>query len=230
MKKATLYIVIIVILTSCNSIREQVIRKEVVAHLEIGQIIDTRGGLSKDLEVKTTPPLSTPLRVTIKEIAPLKKKATKLLKSKAIIDTLQPIRPDVYYELELIDDIKYIQQINNDKATLNFIKNTSSAGVITKISIITRNNQRLNTASNIFLKQAKDNTLYLEVHDSQNDISIVSFKEFQLLDYEVSTFCYGLNQKFQIQVMDVLEAGKKCDNSLKNRVQDFKEQKSLFDF
>lgn len=230
MKRTSIYIIFSLLVLACTGIKKKIISKERHTDIELGQLVDSRGVLYKDIEVKTGPTLLEPLRITLskEKFTPslYRKYATSHKNSVVSIDTSLAH----YYEIELIDDVGYIKSINNDDVLTQFVQDNLQAGVVTRVSVAIRDGSDIAVGSSYFLKQSQDGVYHIEIQDATSGTNVISFSDFMVFDYDISSFCYGLNYNNEAQLVDLIEQGKSCKRPLRRTIKRLKKEKNLFDY
>jgi hypothetical protein len=230
-----LFIVLLVTVCGCSSRKSIIANQEHISALQLGAIVESSGLISHNLEVKTTPRLKKSVRLGLqpKEFSKSTfKKYERLFEgSNATIkyhDSLQ--QKPTYLTLEIVDDVVYADMINSQPALLEFIESSNDTRVLTAISFVVPTTVNIDLSHTFFL-EADNNNTYRIVYYLENEIKgYFSFNEINVFDYQLSSFCWGLDKRGASKVMDIVEEGKSCDRPLKRSPEKLKKSTNLFDY
>jgi len=123
-----------------------------------------------------------------------------------------------YIELEVADDIALAATINNNSSLHNYIShNAGRTKVVTKILIVDKD----------FVYSPE--SIYKMEQSETGAVMIVSYSETKkqfgyllsqntIFQYETSIFCWGINDKGEDQIMDIVEDGASCNGTLSRKL------------
>ena len=230
-----LFIVLLVTLSSCSSRKSMIASQEHISALQLGAIVESSGLITHNLEVKTTPALEKPVRLSLqtKEFnkSTFKKHESALQGTEGRIpyhDSLK--QKPTYLTLEIVDDVVYAEMVNNHAGLLEFVESTSDARVVTAISFAVPKGVGIDKGHTFFLEAHSNNTYRIAYYSENKKVGHFSFNEINVFDYQLSSFCWGLDKRGAAKVMDIVEEGKSCDRPLKRSPEKLKKSKNLFDY
>ncbi len=233
-KQGTLYVFTVLLLASCQSVKQWQFTNAQSAVVELGAIVQREGALKNIVETKTLPQLQENLRVAVVKKTITKnalRQYNKILQQGGI-DSVASTAVSSYtlLELELIDDVGYARTINNDQGARDYVKNAKKAGVITTISMLgTIDNDVLN-AKDYFLSATDQGAYTIAYYNDQGELKTLSFADMTVFDFQVSYFCFGKDASGRIQVMDIVEEGKSCKRPLVAKAKKLQKTRRLIDY
>lgn len=209
--------------------------QEHISALQLGAIVESSGLVNHNLEVKTTPRMKNQVRLSFqsKEFnrSTFKKYERVFEGSKASIkynDSLQ--QKPTYLTLEIVDDVVYSDMINSQPALLEFVEASNDTRVLTAISFVAPATVDIDVGHTFFLEADRNNTYRIAYYSENKKVGHFSFNELNVFDYQLSSFCWGLDKRGASKVMDIVEEGKSCDRPLKRSPEKLKKSKNLFDY
>ncbi len=228
------YLACAILFLGCNTTKQVQLTKEKANAIELGVIVKKEGTLKNNIEIKGMPVFDQKLRVSI-----LEKEFTKasFKRYTAVFDTQKPTisysdtiaKKSTYVEIELIDDIGYARAINEDIAIREYVKNSKKAGVVNRISMISKVVLNTTKMTSAFLEMI-DNQYMVTMYSGEDLLMRIPFSEMVIFDYQTSFFCYGKNERNQVVVMDITEEGKSCKRPLERKATKLLKIKKLVDY
>lgn len=194
-------------------------------HLELGIIgEDKLFILEEDYNSTAIPSFDTPVKVSasVLEFNKTSFKAFSLANNKEslpltinYIDSLDT-KPR-FLKLELADRVSILNALNNkeNNAVKDYIKNKKDAHIISAISIAfdEEKTKSVLDADALFLEQEPNKTFVLRAYKNNSILSSFKFSEGVVFAYQASNFCWQENDKYKLNIVDIVESTDKCPNS-----------------
>lgn len=212
----TLVLILSTLFISCTATKQVQFKKETNTSGILGAIAQREGTLKNNVEIKGFSVLDDRLKVSV-----VKKELinTSLHRyRKELLSKEDSIVPSSYYEIEIIDDIKFASMINNDITASTYVKNSKNAGAITKIKIAPSNDLLMEDIDSYFLENVSEGNYSVGIYKSGKQVSLIPLSDLKIFDYEISYFCFGKDNRNQIAIMDIVEEGKRCKRPLVKKV------------
>lgn len=211
-------LIFIGLLIGCKSAQQWQLHPETPVQVELGAIVQREGILKNSAEIKTIPQLSQKLRVSITPRTQAKKNI-KGDTSKAQQETL--------IEIELIDDIRYAAIVNSHALLRDYIKNSKRAAAVTRIRVSGITMQSFEDADAYFMEDTGQHNYMLTTYKEGTLQNSIPFTLLEIVDYQVSYFCFGKDELGRINIMDLAEEGKSCKRPLEEKVKNLTKTKRL---
>jgi hypothetical protein len=131
------------------------------------------------------------------------------------IDTLKS-KPK-FLKLELADRVSILNVLNRTEngTVKDYIKNKKDAHIISAISIAfdKEKMKSILDADALFLEQELNKTFVLRAYKNNSILGSFKFSEGVVFAYQASNFCWQENDKYQLNIVDIVESTDKCPNS-----------------
>lgn len=234
MKKTIIYSIISLglLCVGCSKLQQMTLGTDRGEPFTIGQIVSKEGTLKTNLEIKGIPKAVSKMQVSVVE-KPLSNAAkTKLRRKRIRLDSMQQKEIQgytSYLEIELLDDIAFAHYINKDPTIRNYIQQSKKAGVITQVSALMSRGV-LQGYTTVFLENTSSENYDLVFYNGDILQDRIAFSVLDIFDFQVSYFCYGMDDKNQIAVLDLVEEGKRCKRPLERKVKNLRTIKKLIDY
>ena len=131
------------------------------------------------------------------------------------VDSLE--RKPRFLKLELADRVAILNALNNkeNSAIKDYILNKKDAHIISAISIVL-NQEKMKSildSDALFLEQEPNKTFVLKAYKDNNVFDSFKFNEGVVFAYQASNFCWQESDKYQLNILDIVESTDKCPNS-----------------
>ncbi|TXE15321.1 hypothetical protein ES692_17230 [Psychroserpens burtonensis] len=122
-----------------------------------------------------------------------------------------------YLKIEIIDRLEILNSLKtktNDDA-FQFLKDNSRTHVITSVAIAldTLNIVAITNAQEIFLEITGVKTYSLNLYKDNSLQKKIFFNEGVVFAYQSSSPCWKQNDKYQLEIIDLVETNDKCPNN-----------------
>ncbi len=228
------------VFSSCTTY-ERILATPQSTPLELGMVGNLDATLTtKEFQTLGIPKLGEKIRLTpvFKTFNGLDYKAYKKLRRQRAfdfeihyVDSL-PNKPQ-YVRLELQDQSGFLEAVNADEnAELKQqILMNSNPDLITRIDWVLseRDLERVKAADAVFLGQNYQSIPRIII-SKNNQLSEVLFSEGLILSYEISQFCWGLDNRNEPKLMAIVKSGKPCSDDLRHDGTKLKKEKNLFSY
>jgi len=131
------------------------------------------------------------------------------------VDSLD-IKPR-FLKLELVDRVSILNALNNKENSVvkDYIQNKKEAHIISAISIVfdEEKTKSILDADALFLEQEPNKTFVLRAYKNNSILGSFKFSEGVVFAYQASNFCWQENDKYKLNIVDIVESTDKCPNS-----------------
>lgn len=122
-----------------------------------------------------------------------------------------------FLKLELADRITILNALNNkeNSAVKDYVKNKKDAHIISAISIVfdEEKTKSILDADALFLEQEPNKIFVLKAYKNNIVLGSFKFNEGVVFAYQASNFCWQENDKYKLNIVDIVESTDKCPNS-----------------
>lgn len=210
----------ILILFSCSSLEfNEDIQKKLP---EIGTVgVYKSYILGNDYQPKTILNIAEPIRLNVETI---KISERKFFQSKDSIK--KGVLDSTLLSLEILDKISMVKQINQNEQLLKYLKKGNEFRLVTQttihfpIDIISK----FTTADEVYLFQEKQNTLSIQLRNENKIMETIDFNDGIIVDFTVSDFCWGQNDRRDIEIFDLIPIDESCGEDLYRSAKKVKEK------
>ncbi len=244
MKAKNSYIVLLlIILTSCKTIVvNNQIQKMASSPLELGTIGKTEFNLQiNNFEIAAIPQFKKKIRVTA-TLLPFNKSTFKTFTKASVlqgknssikyIDSLQ-VKPN-YVLLKITDIVRLIEELNSEHNTsvINYLKVEPNAKIITTVTMTFDMNtlNEIIQAEEIYLSTVKYKKYSLELYKNNTLVKTIALSNGAVFSYKVSSFCWGENDKKQLEIVKLSDNNSKCTKNTNKSYQQLEKKKFNFKF
>ena len=239
------FILLLVFLSACQTtkIKNNTYKVSETAP-ELGSIGQSKMGYkaNNEFEVKTLPKLQNNIRVAI-EIVPFNRKMYKIYSAKAkynqdqlkvaYVDSL-PKKPELA-TIKLLDVVQFVNELNADynKDVYKFISNTQNSEVVTNLVFCFSPEEihKIKQADAFYLTNYQDSKYAISLYKLGKKTDTLFLNSLNVVAYRLSTFCWGVTDRGQSYIADMIEGSNDCNGNTKSKIEDTKKSKSksLFD-
>lgn len=212
--------------------------KQIRSQIFIGELgVYKKGIVEDDFQAVGNPNLTGALRLSKNEVAFPRSEFKKYKKAfnkakEEINDSLFRLKKPFYFELEIADEVKFIESINHsgDGFLLNYLIQTEDNLAVTGIKIVFPDqiNSKIQDASEIYLVDLNDLTYALKLIYSDSKSEIINFSEGDVLGYTFSSICWSVNYKGDFLIGALPDKGARCPGKTKNKIRKL-DEKDIFD-
>lgn len=221
-----LTLIIFFIVVGCKSISvDNETQIKTSQSIELGIIgEDKQFLLEEDYNSTAIPSFDTPVKVSVNVLEFNKssyKTFSKANKKKSLplfvnyIDSLES-KPR-FLKLELADRVVILNALNSkeNNGIKDYILNKKDAHIISAISIAFDEEKikSILDAEALFLEQEPNKTFVLRAYKNNTILGSFKFNEGVVFAYQASNFCWQENNKYQLNIVDIVESTDKCPNS-----------------
>ncbi|GAB4160268.1 MAG: hypothetical protein Tsb0033_15950 [Winogradskyella sp.] len=122
-----------------------------------------------------------------------------------------------FLKLELADRVSILNALNNKENNVvkDYIQNKKDAHIISAISIAfdEEKTKSILDADALFLEQEPNKTFVLRAYKNNSVLGSYKFNEGVVFAYQASNFCWKENDKYKLNIVDIVETTDKCPNS-----------------
>ena len=221
-KKNFLLCGVIITVLGCKTVAVNNTQQTVTTqYISLGSI-----GLDKDFIIQSgfnntaLPNYKEPIKVSIEKVPFTKQTHKAFIKA----NTLQSYNVSINYidsldakpqfvQIKIVDKVAIINALN-DKTNSDikaYLKYNTSANIVTSISIAL-NKENMDTVEKsdaVFLIETGFKTYALQIQKANQKPKIIRFNDGAVFAYKSSYFCWQENNKYQLQIVDLVN---KCNN------------------
>lgn len=211
MKRIILLAILILSIASCKTLG---IQKQETNQIELATIGTIQNSITKaSFKTQVIPKLTHKIRVKAtlqtfnkKRFKAFKEANKQLGKNTNLIyvDSLEN-KPS-YLKLVVFDKVGLLEVLNNNENNneSNYLKNNSKSQLITEIDVQLSNalQNSLLQAEEIYLIQHKIKKYALELNTNKTT-QIINLDKATIFGYKAVSFCWGINDKHQIKMVDI---------------------------
>ncbi|MFD2916850.1 hypothetical protein [Psychroserpens luteus] len=121
-----------------------------------------------------------------------------------------------YLKLEISDRIEVLKSLNgqDNKDVFELLKNKKESHVVTSIAIVFSQiqQQKISNAEEIFLEPIGVKSYSLNIYKDGLLQEKIKFNEGVVFSYQTSYSCWKQNDKYQLEIIDLVEGNDKCPN------------------
>jgi hypothetical protein len=221
-----IYTLIIPALIGCKSISIQnETQKRIEMTISIGALgIDKDYIIEKDYNTIALPNYENPIKLKVSSVEFKNtsykgyEKASETQSSKINIvysDTLL-IKPK-YLKLEISDRLEILNNLKDEtnQDAFEFLKNNPNTHMVTSIAIAFNPSQLdlILTAEEVFLEPSGLKNYSLNLYANGKKQHVIQFNEGIVFAYQTSNCCWKQNDKYQLEIIDLVESNDKCPSN-----------------
>jgi len=121
-----------------------------------------------------------------------------------------------FLKLEIADRIGVIEALNNEENAnvFQFLQNKTEAHLVTALSIALNENDRLAivNADELFLENVGVKSYGLKLYTEGKLQHTINFTDGVVFAYQTSYCCWKQNDKYQVEIVDLVKSNNKCPN------------------
>ena len=121
-----------------------------------------------------------------------------------------------YLKLEIADRVAILNALNNKENldVFQFLENKKESHLVTSISIALNESdkQAINNADEVFLEMVGKNSYGLKTYINKKPEQTILFNQGVVFAYQTSNFCWKQNDKYKLEIVDLVESNDKCPN------------------
>jgi len=217
-------LILVISLTSCKTISiQRELQHATTQNIMLGVVGNQKTFvLEQDYNHVALPDYKQPIKVQPNLIAFNKQsfsafKKAQLLQNKAIVvnyvDSIKTNQPR-FLKLEIADRVGVINAIKSKTNTdvFQFIENNNNAHVITSISIVLNQDSQnaIKNADEVFLGTSGVKNYVLRAYKNKELQHTIKFTDGVVFAYQMSNACWKQDNKYQLQIIDLVESNDKC--------------------
>lgn len=211
--------------TSCKTLDfGQVSQTKTTQQIQLGSIGSDKDFLLQQAYNNTAiPKYAKPITLAV-SIKPFTKQSFKnFTKAKALqtaevninyIDSIAN-KPQ-YIELQIADKVAIINAFNtNDNQDIkNYLDHNQNANVITSISMALNKKdlEKMTNSDAVFLIESTHKIYTLQLYKANKKIETILFNESIVFGYKTANCCWQENNKYQLNIVDLVSAFNNCPN------------------
>lgn len=227
-------VLLILVVTSCNTLKLQHIAPPNQNHLMLGTVISESTSINPISQLKSIPTIYSSLAISISrrpfsksDYGHLYDQLEKRQTSNSDIDTSNINK--FYYKAELIDYAEFLDNVNQETNMLQFVSDEHNPKIVTSISFISNEfiDERIPTAQLSQKSESKD--YYIKFLSEDSDARTLDSNEIVIFDYDSRNICWGLNYKGKALIKNLIGKGKGCPKDLTKKIKKQKKT-SLYDY
>jgi hypothetical protein len=174
-------------------------------------------------EPKAIIPIREPIRLSIEKTIISKRN---LFKN----DSISLLKKDsILLSIKILDKFTLIQQINNNKALLDFFKKNNKLQIVTETSILFPREilDLINKSDEYYLIKNKESTLSIELRKNNKKFRIIDFKQGIITNYKKQHFCWGQDMAHKILIFDLVSSNFGCSKNTHQNPEKTKNKTSI---
>jgi len=210
------------------------------ANAELGSIGEakSRYNLDNDFNIHAIPVLESKIRLEL-QLLPFNKDINKVYAAKVAagqarvkinyVDSI-PAKP-VYATLNIISLTDFATELNgvHNKNVIAYLKDTKNAVMVTGVAIAFTDDDiaKIKQADTYYLINNLDKKYSVALYKEGKKTGIIDLQSGTLLAYNLSKFCWAINDRQQWYVGDIVKDNTSCKGNTKSRIKE-KEEINLF--
>ncbi len=238
MKKYS-YLILCVLITSCYTLPQKNKLYQAYNSIDLGVLGTQKKTIRKSsFEVTGIPFYRNPIKLdfTSKEFNNQNYKSyqnfieTSTKKEIVTYNDSLEIKPN-YFELKINDKVSVIDAIDNSKyndKVKKYIYHNPEITLITQIKFVAPNKvlQYLKQADALYLQTKENNQSYILIYKGGKIIHELNSSELQTFQYDISSFCWGINGTRVTGIVGLVEEGELCKNrTVRNPIKEVEKRK-----
>lgn len=231
--KRIVYVIIPLLIVSCNVLPKRKTLKLATFPLELGVVGEQKETLQKtNYHVFGIPNYKNKIKVSVTvrsfDKGNYKKylnsiKETSLKNKVNYIDSLS-LKPE-FVDLEIIDNVELVASINDNNFNIyNYLKSHNKATIVSKLRIVPKNLKEIKEGDAFYLQTLDDKQQYLLVFKGGKLLKKINLYGSHVFGYDVSFFCWELTEGRKIKIATMISNGQSCKNKRERDPDDLLEQ------
>lgn len=217
-------IVIFICFTSCKTISIQKEAQHITTQsMMLGVVGNQKNfALEQDYNHVALPDYNQPIKVQPTVIAFSKpsfsafKKAQQAQNNTVVINYVDSVKTNQssFLKLEIADRVSVINALKNKVNTdvFQFLQNNNQAHILTTISIALNQDDQdiIKKADEVFLETSGVKNYVLKTYIDKALQQTIKFTDGVVFAYQMSSACWKEDNKYQLQIIDLVESNDKC--------------------
>jgi len=241
--KNIVYLLLIITCFSCTTTRiknESYTISDTAPELGSVGFSKVGGRGSSEFEVRTLPKLESPIRITI-EVVPFNKRLHRIYKTKAkynqdqsqvtYVDSL-PKKPELV-TIRILDVMKLVSEINGEhnKELVRFLTDSQKSQIVTSLAYCFSQEDiaKIKQADAFYLTNYQESKYAISLYKLGKKTETLFVNSLNVLSYRLSKFCWGVTDRGQWYVSDIIDTKTRCKGKTKKRISEKERQDNLFD-
>ncbi|NRR91371.1 hypothetical protein HSX10_07325 [Winogradskyella undariae] len=215
-------------------------QKTIKQNLQLGTVGEYKGFLlEQDYNHTAIPKYKNPIKVqinfeyfnkaSIKAFNKAKLSQTKKVRINYMDSMVNKPR---YIKLEIADRVSVLNALNAKEniALFQFLKTNNTADIVTSVSMALNESDltAIENADEVFLERAGKKSYALKTYINNEEQKTVLFSHGVVFAYVSSNFCWKQNDKYQLEIIDIVESSDKCTRSTYKSAKKAKKQIDYF--
>ena len=139
-----------------------------------------------------------------------------------------------YVIFTIIDKVTLLKELNSSFNTniVNYLKYNPKAKIVTTVTMVFDEAilNQLNQAEEIYLSNTNYKKYVLELYKNSKLFQTIEFVNGTVFSYKVSSFCWGLDIKNQLELVNIINENSKCMKPSFKDYQKLEKKKHAFKF
>ncbi|MFV0572064.1 MAG: hypothetical protein ACK5M1_06505 [Xanthomarina gelatinilytica] len=148
------------------------------------------------------------------------------------IDSLET-KP-TFLNIQTVDEIGLMNMLNDkvNKDVKNYMMNQDQSHIISNVSVVFDESvmQQIAKAEEVFLEPSGIKSYTLNLYKNKELVKAISFTDGVVFGYRTSGACWKENEKYQLQIVDLVEGDNKCPNKTYRSAKRAKKKINYFKF
>lgn len=231
MIRYSIIFILVTFIISCKSIKvNQEYQKTTTENLQLGTIGQQKDFiLEQDYNHTAFPDYNQPIKIQSNLVAFNKQsfKAFKQAQQKqnktVVVNYVDSVKTNQhsFFKLEIADRVGVLNTLKNkaNADVFQFLKNNNQAHIVTSISLaLSQDNiNAVKNADEVFLETSGVKNYVLKAYKNKKLQQTIKFTDAVVFTYQTSNACWKQNDKYQLEIIDLVEGNDKCpDQSYKS--------------
>lgn len=223
MVRFTVVLIFASILVSCNSVKiNQGFQKTTTQNLLLGTVGEEKDFiLEQDYNQTAIVKYSTPIRINVslfdfnKTTFRAFEKASKRQSAKLNITYIDSLdSKPTYLSLEIADRVSVLNALNSkeNQDIFQYLQNKPNAHLVSNLTVAFNElfTDAIMNADKVFLEQDGVKNYSLRLYKDNKEQQSILLNQGVIFAYKTSGFCWKQNDKYQLEIIDVVKGENKC--------------------
>lgn len=139
-----------------------------------------------------------------------------------------------FLNIQTVDEISLMQMLNGkeNNDVKNYMMNQDQSHIISNVSVVFDEivMQQIIKAEEVFLEPSGIKSYTLNLYSNKQLIKSIHFSEGVIFGYRTSSACWKEDEKYQLQIVDLIEGDNKCPNKTYKSAKRAKKKINYFKF
>jgi len=139
-----------------------------------------------------------------------------------------------FLNIQAIDRIDLMQMLNDNenKNVKNYMMNQKESHVVSSVSIVfeEKTMQQIVTAEEVFLEHSGIKSYTLNLYTNKALVKTIHFNEGVVFSYRTSSACWKEDEKYKMQIVDLVEGNNKCPSNTYKSAKQAKKKINYYKF